>query len=453
MHYLGESNFLNPAVQSTCKWFIGIPVLSSIHLNYANSAFSVKQLASSERNRVFDANTGNKLLNRRLFIGAEFHTTLLALGYRHDDFYVNFSIIEKVNFPLTISSDAFGLLWNGNHSYEGEIADLKGSASYFNYYREYALGVSKRNANDTYFGIKGKLLFGKLNFSTPSSNLALQTNESSYNLTFNGDVHANISLPVNIESDNSGIQSIEMQEEIDYVKLLLNRKNWGVAFDAGLIIPYSDEITLTASVLDLGFIRWRSNQNIIQGSGYFYYDGPLGNSVISENYIDDLVGAFTDSLEITATQNAYTTMLPIKTYLGLKYEINRKLNANGVFSTVIYRSKIISALTASIEYELLPNVYALGSYSLMYRSFKNLGLGFSLGRGPLQFYMISDNVLGLIWPLATKNINLRFGLNINLGCNIKTPGDRGRNIPSLKDACKVFDDRTKRINRKMKHHR
>ncbi len=46
MHYLGESNFLNPSVQSSCKWFIGIPILSSVHLNYANSAFSINQLTA-----------------------------------------------------------------------------------------------------------------------------------------------------------------------------------------------------------------------------------------------------------------------------------------------------------------------------------------------------------------------------------------------------------------------
>ena len=44
MHYLGQSNFLNPAVQTSCKWFIGLPVLSSVHFNLANSATSFNQL-------------------------------------------------------------------------------------------------------------------------------------------------------------------------------------------------------------------------------------------------------------------------------------------------------------------------------------------------------------------------------------------------------------------------
>ena len=45
---------------------------------------------------------------------------------------------------------------------------------------------------------------------------------------------------------------------------------------------------------------------------------------------------------------------------------------------------------------------------------------------PCQFYIASDNVLGMIWPQSTKNLNLRFGLNIIFGCyrkeNIKECG-------------------------------
>jgi hypothetical protein len=84
----------------------------------------------------------------------------------------------------------------------------------------------------------------------------------------------------------------------------------------------------------------------------------------------------------------------------------------------------------------------------MYRSFYIVGLGISTSRGPLQFYMVSDNVCGFIWPLSARNINLRFGLNINLGCSIKSPKKSGRNIPSLKDACKVFDENDRMNKRK-----
>ncbi len=392
-------------------------------------------------------------LGRRSFIGAELHTTILALGYKRGDYYFNFSTIEKVNLPITISRDFFGLIWNGNHSFEGSEAGFRGSAAYLTYYREYALGISKRTASDSYFGLKGKVLFGKLNLSTPSTDISLFTDEDTYNLTFDGDLRSNLSLPVTIEHDSGRIQSINLEDPLDYRELLLNRKNWGFAVDVGMVIPYTDRITLSASILDLGFIQWRSNQNNINGSGDFFYDGPLGDTIISPDYVEDLINSFSDSMQLDVTNNNYTTFLPVKAYFGLKYEISPKINAGGLLSAVIYRTKAVTALTASIEYNPFGNFYLLGSYSLMYRSFKNVGLGFSVGRGPIQFYMISDNVPGLIWPFATRNINLRFGLNINLGCSEKEGKTEGKGMIkggkySGSHICPVYEKDYQRHKRK-----
>jgi hypothetical protein len=48
MHSLPESNFINPAVQNGCKLFIGLPVLSSIHMHASNSGFTANQLLNKE---------------------------------------------------------------------------------------------------------------------------------------------------------------------------------------------------------------------------------------------------------------------------------------------------------------------------------------------------------------------------------------------------------------------
>jgi hypothetical protein len=87
----------------------------------------------------------------------------------------------------------------------------------------------------------------------------------------------------------------------------------------------------------------------------------------------------------------------------------------------------------------------------MYRSFKIFGLGLSFGKGPLQFYAITDNVCGFFWPLSTRNINLRFGLNVNLGCNIRKSSESARALSKIEDACKVFDKKDKRFRKKIKH--
>ncbi len=441
MHYLGESNFLNPAVQSECKWFIGIPVLSSVHINYTNSGFSYKQLVRNTSESTYSLNI-DKVVNRlgwRTRIGTEFHTTLFALGYKRDDYYFAFSIIEKNNIPLTFPKDLFSLGWEGNSFFEGESARLKGTSAYAMHYREYALGISKQNRDGNFIGLKGKLLFGKLNLAVPKSDISLYTDENTFDLTLDGEMRINMSAPIIFEHANGQMTSSYYDESVNIMQLVFNRKNWGLAFDAGFIYEWNENVTLSGSILDLGFIRWRSNLNNISAEEYYTYQGIL---VDSGNVFESIL----DSVNFEFTNEPYTTMLPIKMYLGAEYHVSDKLEARALVSGIAYRTKFCPALTLSADYNPFGHVHLIGSYSVMCRSFKNLGLGFSLGRNPLQFYVISDNVLGLIWPLSARNINLRFGLNINLGCTIKE--NRPKGLSSVQGYCPVYEKSIERKKRK-----
>jgi hypothetical protein len=455
MHYIPESNFLNPAVQSECKWFIGLPIISSVHINYANSALSYRTLFSKGNDGAYHPEIDRTVnqLGRRSFIGAEFHTTLLALGYRHGDKYFAFSVIEKINAPVTIPRQVFQLGWKGNSQFEGENAGIKGTAAYLMHYREYALGYSTVNSSGDFLGIKAKLLFGKLNAATPSTDLSLYTDKNTFDLTLHGDLKGNMSAPVIITQNGNELGDAQFDENTTVSNYLLNRKNWGFAVDLGIIHEYNENITLAASILDLGFIRWRSNLTNISTSGNFHYTGIPFDSVDAENYFDNLVSSYSDSVVFDVSHNPYFTLLPIKIYAGARYNISEKLVANALLSGTLYRSKLLTGLTLSLDYNPFRHFHVVGSYSLMYRSFKIIGLGLSMGRGPLQFYILSDNVCGFIWPLSARNINLRFGLNINLGCNIKSPRKSARDIPSLKDACKIFDEKDRMYKRKTGQHR
>jgi hypothetical protein len=451
MHYLPESNFLNPAVQNECKWFIGLPVISSVHLNYANSIASYRNLFPKSGG--INGDRVVKWAGQRSIVGAEFHTTLLALGYQFDDNYLTFTVIEKINAPITVSKQLLQLGWKGNSQFEGEDAGLKGTAAYITHYREYAIGYSKTNWNGDLLGIKAKLLFGKLNVSTPKTNPSIYTDPTTFNLRLHGEYRANISAPVTIIQNGNQIDDVQINDNASVTSYLLNRKNWGFAIDLGIIHEYNENITLAASILDLGFIRWRTDLNNLSKSGDIYVTGVPFDSVNPGYYIDNLISEVIDSTELTITHNPYFSFLPVKMYAGAQYTLSEKLVANGLLSATIYKSKFLTGLSLSLDYNPFNHFHIIGSYSLMYRSLKIVGLGFSAGKGPLQFYIISDNVCGFIWPLSARNINLRFGLNINLGCETKSPKKSGRKIPSLKDACKVFDENDRINKRKAGHHR
>jgi hypothetical protein len=69
-----------------------------------------------------------------------------------------------------------------------------------------------------------------------------------------------------------------------------------------------------------------------------------------------------------------------------------------------------------------------------------LGLGIKLGKSPVQFYAVSDNILGFIKPLDTKNINVRTGLQFNFGCSRRAKYNNS-GCPWLKEE----EDRRERI--------
>lgn len=446
MHYLPESNLLNPAIPIPCKWYIGIPILSSVHLNYANTSFSYKNVFTSTGNGSYEANIDNavKGLKRRNYLGTEFHTQLLAIGHRRGEYSFQFTITEKDNLPITYPKEVILLAWDGNTQFKGEEVGFKGTGNYFNHYREYALSASKQSKGGVYYGIRAKLLFGKLNISTRKADISMYTDENTFNLEFNGDIKINSSLPINIEQNGNSVGNVTLDESISPISLALNRKNPGFAFDFGIIFPLNDKMEFSASVIDLGLIRWRSNLNTLIGSGEFTYSGI--DTIPSESYFDNIQEVFTDSMDVNVSHEKYTTALPPRLIAGLSYIVSPKLKAGIQAEVFIYRTKIMPSVTFSGNYNLFRNTYLMASYTIQYNTFRNLGLGFVMGRGPVQFYMISDNAAGFIWPMSTRNINLRFGLNINLGCHIRTKEDPGKG--ALKGNCYYLEKSIQKNYRK-----
>lgn len=448
MHYLPESNLVNPAVPITCKWYIGIPVLSSVHLNYGNSSFSFKNIYNDTGEGNYSADPDNlvKGLHRRNYAGTEIHAQLFALGHRRGDYSFMFTITEKDNTPLTYPKEVFQLALNGNTQFEGEDVGFKGTGLYFQHYREFALSVSKTNKDGIYYGVRAKVLFGKLNTASRSTDVNLYTDETTFNLAFSGDLKVHSSLPIVVETENGTVTNVSYDEGASINGLIFNRKNPGFAIDAGIIYPYSDKLELSASVLDLGFIRWRSNLNTFDGSGEFEYEGPMGDTLYEGDYFDGVWQSFLDSMEVTAAPQKYTTLMTPRVIAGGNYSVTDKLKTGFQGQVLFYKSKVIPSFTLSANYNVFRYTYLMASYTVQYNTFRNFGLGFVVGRSPVQFYMISDNAAGFIWPMSTRNLNLRFGLNINLGCNIRTKDEPRKG--SLRGNCYYLEQDIKRNYKK-----
>jgi len=449
MHSVPQANFLNPAIQQDCGLFIGLPVISSIHVNAANSGFTLNQLLEKQPDSSFRIDAGfvtNKLAPRN-FLTTEVHTTLLALGLRHNDYYFTFSVNEKNNSMVLYQRDLASLALNGNTQFEGQRVSMQSTGVFFNHFREYALGISKQIDDAMTFGVKAKLLFGKLNAETRTMNVGLFTEENTFDLFFEADSRINASLPYSMAADNSGDYEIVETYNAPLMDYILNRSNPGFALDFGFIYRYTDALVFSGSILDVGFIHYASNLTNYSLIGNYQYDGPLDDAVVTEDYFSTLFNSLNANMEDDITSDPYYHFLTPRALLGASLELSPKMSVNALWYNRFHQMKYQTGLMVSALARPLKNLETSLSWSYMNRSALNLGVGIAYGRSPLQFYLVSDNILAPLFPMSTKNLNLRLGLNINLGCSARKEKISGCGCYWIQEA------QEKRIRKENKFHR
>jgi hypothetical protein len=418
MHSLPEANFVNPAVQIDCGLFIGLPVFSSLHGNYSNSGFTpgdvVTLYTDGTMDRNLDFNTASiRGLN---FILTEFHVNLLAIGLRRNDYYFSFTATEKDQSLSLYTGDLVTFILRGDPEFEGTSVKMKGTRVSFNHYREYAFGISKIFTDRLTLGVKAKLLFGKYNFTTGNSSFGMFIEPNTGNIVFDIDGGFNSSMPYSMQNNNPGTYRFYRSGDASTTQQLLNRQNPGVALDFGIIYKYSNRLTFSGSLLDVGMIRYRSNVTNYSLQGSHTYNGPFGASMVTGEYLWDVFDELNLNMTDAVTTNAYTYYLDPKLYLGAAYQMNKYFDLNMLVYNRFLPHRVQTGTTVSLLSRPSETLAASISWSYMNKSFNNLGIGFGFGKNPLQAYLVSDNILGFVAPMSTRNVNLRVGINLILDC-------------------------------------
>jgi len=428
---LPQKTLLNPVFTSSCN-YIGIPGLSSLYLNYGNTVISYNQIfpENAEGNRVPDFGYLTQKMHNLDLVNAELNTNLFSLGYWYKDYFFNFNIAEKTGLWATVPGNLISLAWEGNTQYVGETAEVNRVGVKFSYYREYSLSAAKWITDDLKVGVRPKLLFGKLNLNTRNETFTLRTGEENYDLDISATYIANSSLPISVEKDKEGNVSSVSLDELNYVSLLMNGKNPGFAFDVGLMHNYSDQINVYASLVDLGFIRWRSNLNSIDVKQHIEYTGVTQEEIEDGYNIENIVDSISNSWRTNTTQKPYTTLLPVKLYGGLTYSLNNNTDLGVLSKTIYLKQRLYPSLTFSYNTELSSFLSLTASYSYRNYAFDNIGAGISVQNKTAQFYIVSDNLLA-IQPLEVQNLNFRFGINLFFNCGKSKSSDRA-DIPGTR---------------------
>jgi hypothetical protein len=418
IHEVPESNLLNPAIDLPCKWYLGLPALSSLHVNYENSTFTFNQLFMPVSGSYRPSILGLKEnLHSRNSISTELHAQLFALGYKRKNTSYYFTVTEKDNLMFTYPKNTILYFLEGNVPFIGEEFNTNGTAINFNHYREFALGISAPLNKNLRLGGKAKLLFGKLNINTKAFDLNQYTDPTTYFLDLSSDLDLRTSLPIQAAGANLIENQIAMDPEINALQLAFNRKNPGFSIDLGVIYDYSERMELSASMIDLGFIFWGSNVNVFQSSSTFHFQGISTSSGTTS--VNSIVQDLIDMLEMDISQQSYMVFLAPKFMGGFNYSFNKGFEFGMATNLEIHSAKILYSTTLVGQYKPLRWFGLAFNYSIQNYSYNNLGGGIYLGHQPVQFYFVSDNLMFIPNPLDTRNANVRLGINILWGCKKK----------------------------------
>jgi hypothetical protein len=224
---------------------------------------------------------------------------------------------------------------------------------------------------------------------------------------------------------------------------LFNRNNKGLGIDLGFNYHLNDKVLLEASVLDLGFINWNSYTANSELAAWDYtYDG-ISNPISlfgDGTSVDFLNDVLEDSIEEDLKNNyqysnpSYSTTLRTKIYASMEYIVDHNNFVSLSFYSSFVRKRWRRGLGIAYNYHLGNFLSATASYSIYNRSYSNLGAGISLNLGPVEIYMLTDNILafGVLNPrdnflnnsgssslnIDTKKVRngqVHFGMNLTFG--------------------------------------
>ncbi len=416
LHEIPQSNLLNPAVQPDCKWYLGFPGLNTIHVDYSNSSFTFNTLASGEQLMLDDV---YDRLKRRNMISFDIQAYPVSLGYHFNNNYYSFSIADRFSATASYSKRLTGLLLYGNEPFVGDPIKLNNNRFNAMYYREYSAGWAFEWDRFTSFGIKAKLLFGKANLHTGSSRVTFGTNGETFDLTVKGNVSVNSSFPLTLTINSDSLITAVEVRELNYFSMLMNPRNAGIAVDFGLINRYNNELTVSLSILDLGMILWTDDVNNVKSEVDFLYRGAQeGTDFSAAAYFRDLTDSLYNDIKYDISQHPYVSPLPTQVFLGGEYHWKKNIDLGIVLRNVLVNRRIRSSLTASMNTTFLKRIHSSVSWTFMNNSPLNLGGGLAYSGRGFQVYAVSDNIIGLFKPLDSRSVNLRFGMNLLLGCPI-----------------------------------
>lgn len=439
-----DALMVNPGTLTDYQWFAGIPLISGISVQAGTNALTVNDLFANDG---VDINV--KVRERAIYgmdtrdeLSGTFQITLLNAGFRgknQKNFY---------SFGIYTEGDAIGywfkdyaiLAFEGNADQLGRKFDLGHLKTRGEMVNVFHFGINKRVDKDLTIGARAKIYSSILNFTSTKNKGYFVTTEGINNIRAN-------TIDADLEMKSSGLNEIEDALDNDTSRLpgIMTRRMFfggdlGMGIDLGFTYHLNERTIITASLLDLGFVYHNTDVKNYTIKGMATVEGievilpgalsdPAGDTW--QNLIDEI-----DALVPHGTNNkSYINYRPTKLYGSIRYNFGRPMPSKRIcdcremvfqgrdhkqFSSAVGGQLYMinrprgpqAALTAFFSHSLGNALALKTTYTVDKFSYSNIGLGLSLQAGPVNFYILADNLLAYRNIADSHYSSFQLGLNI-----------------------------------------
>ena len=432
-----HQTLINPSIMPAAEFYLGLPLISNSYASFGNNSFTYRDLVKRKLDSdsiYLDLDGFLSSLNKTNYLGFHANTDLVSIGWREGRWYVGARVSELVNVRLRFDKDLMALAIQGNGPYIGQTLNLGDFFVQGSHLRKYTVFASRDFHCNWRFGASIAYVYGMESIDIQRSNISLKTDASTFDLSGTSDILIN----------TSGLEEYD-RDSLKSWPYLFNRPNRGYSVDLGASYKMNERFSFSASLLDLGRVRWRyKTHNYSNTIEEFSFTGISLNQFISSSpdSIKQGVDRFLDSLShvfsIEETNQYYTTPLPSRMYLGAAWNPNELNTFRFTYLANTFRGKIYSSASLAFSKkfnELLE--FSLG-WAYMNNSARNLSAGFTLNLGLTQFMILTDNLPGLFGQYSSRGTNIRAGITLNSGYDVERKSfcDKDNDgILNHRDAC------------------
>ncbi len=439
MTNLRQSIYTNPARMQDCGFSFSFPALN-INTGVFLSTLRYTDLFSVDNNGRFFVDFDKLAAN-----GAEYNylyqtnqLSLFSFGVRLGyPLYIHYDMSVKTNLYLNYPQGLLDFLAYGideNHP-SVNISNLGVKA--FAYTQQSISASYKINSMLT-VGASIKKLTGIGMLNSKVFNMILDvdtTRVDNYPITATTEYDVYYAGPAQITYTDS-LSIVPPDMSAAGIKSMILSKNSGWAFDLGFVFTPVKYVEVSGSIVDLGYINWRTNSaRIFHDKTSFTFDGVdvINDTTAFDKLADTLKYLIKPNYEASPFSSGINTKL----YLGVALKPVDYLSLGFAFQSVKLQPKNwLNIYHLSAAFNFAYGWSLTGTYSIYPHSYNNFGMGLALKLGFMQLYFVTDNLsipnFGIsyftnrstpydqnsatLWLKKTQLANFHFGLNFNFGC-------------------------------------